>query len=262
MLLGMTNGATPERRPLPPVVTALAEGLAATLEGRLLAVYLGGSASMGDWVAATSDYDVLVVTEGELSPQDLAAVRLLHERLLEAYPDATRLEGDYAPRHLIVPQGTLAPAPEVREGCFSPDSEEVMLSADNIANMRLHGIPAHGPPPRELLPEVTREDVRAAVREMLSDVPESCLTEAEAAGEILDVARSLAALESGEPTTKGRGAAWALGHLDPRWRPAISLALGVRNGESAPEAERTLRDALSEMVRALRSGEVRVQPRR
>jgi hypothetical protein len=239
-------------RGLPPVVADLADRLLASLAEQLVGVYLGGSLSVGDFEPATSDYDVLVVTAGALSSELLAAIGRLHEHLLEEHPDAWRLEGDYAPRELLVPQGTLAPVPGFRHGVFVPHSPEVMLSADNMANMRQHGIPVFGPPPQDVLPEATVDDVRTAVLGMLRDTPEVVGTEREAADEILNIARSLCALGTGEPTTKTRGAEWALAHLDPRWRQAVESALALRRGEPDPAAGGSrLRQALSEMVPAL-----------
>jgi len=52
----------------PPIVVALAERLEDLLAERLVAVVLGGSWSMGDFVEGRSDLDLLVVVSGELSP--------------------------------------------------------------------------------------------------------------------------------------------------------------------------------------------------
>jgi hypothetical protein len=190
---------------VPAVVKALASGLAQLLGTRLVGVYLGGSASMGDFVAATSDYDVLVVTDGILGSDDVGAIEDLHRRLAAEYPDAHRLEGDYAPRHLLVPAGTRAPVPGFDRGQFKPDVHETMLSADNIANMRESGVVVYGPPAARVPPPATPDNVRAAVLDMLHEGPGHCATERDAAAEILNLVRSLCALETGRPATKSRG---------------------------------------------------------
>ena len=82
-----------------------------------------------------------------------------------------------------------------------------MLSADNIANMREQGIVLFGEPPTKVLPRVSVEDVRAAVREMLADQDASA-TERQAADEIVSLLRSMRALETGGPTTKSDGIRW------------------------------------------------------
>lgn len=246
----MSDNSEPARPAVPPVVAALAAHVQGVLAARLIGVYLGGSASMGDFASASSDWDVLVVTDGWLTDRHLAALGVLHRTLLEERPEAERIEGDYAPLEAIVPRGTTVPVPGIRRGVFVPRSGEVMLSADNIANMRLHGIPVRGPATHEILPVVPARDVRAAVREMILDAPAACGSEIEAADEILDLARSLRALETGLPTTKSEGAAWALQNLEPRWHPAIRRALAARRGEPIPAEDRLLRTALAAMVRA------------
>lgn len=229
---------------IPAVVWELADGLRRVLGEQLLGIYLGGSWSMGDFVPSSSDDDVLVVVAAAFTGDQLAALARLHRRLRRMNPDAVRLEGDYAPRPMLIPSGTTAPVPGFRRGVFIPSSSEIMLSADNLANFRKDGRTVLGPPPKQLLPEVSPDDVRAAVRAMLAEIPVVVATEAEAANAILNLLRSWCALESGEPTSKSQGAAWALARLDPRWHPAIHRALAARRGEPIPTASRLLREFL------------------
>jgi hypothetical protein len=238
--------------PIPPVVQMLADRLVQALGSRLVGVYLGGSASMGDFVAASSDYDVLVVTEGALTAAELDVLDTLHQHLLADDPDAARLEGDYAPRHLLVPQGTSAPVPSFGSGRLTPDEQEIMLSADNIANIRESSIAVYGPPASTVLPTVTPVDVRAAVLEMLQEGPDHADSERDAAAEVLNLVRSLRALETGRPTTKSEGVAWALAHLDTQWHEIVRQADRIRRGAAVSEDDTQMRSALSTMDHALR----------
>lgn len=234
------------------VMHALAQGLATILGDRLTGVYLGGSAAAGDFEASTSDIDFLVVTDGPLSPEDEIAVSQLHRELLERYALASRLEGDFAPLALLVPHGTLAPVPGCERGVFLPRVGEVMLSADNLYDMQERGLPFYGPAPSEILPTVTEQDVRNAVQESLLAGPGPYETPAEAAGEVLDLVRSLCALELGTAVTKVAGARWGLDRLGERWHSVIEAALAVRRGCSTPEQVRLVQDRLPEMEQALR----------
>ena len=237
---------------MPAVVQALADGLVPLLGRRLVGVYLGGSYTLSDFVSASSDYDVLVVTADALTPADLEAVGELHQRLLHEYADAVRLEGDYAPRGLMIPQGTTAPVPLFSHGQFQADVDEIMLSADNIANIREGGITVYGPAAAEVLPYATRDDVRAAVLEMLWEGPDDPHTEAEAASEILGLVRSLRALETGRPTTKSEGVVWALEHLEESWHAVVRRANAVRRGAAVAEGDTELRTALPTLAHDLR----------
>jgi hypothetical protein len=248
-LVADLEGSTLRTHLVPAVVRELATGLASILGKRLIGVYLGGSFAMSDFVAGTSDYDLLVVVEGDLTVADLDAFEALHRQLAKADAEASRLEVDYVPRHSLVPSGTTAPVPGFYDGRFRRDIGEIMLSADNIANMRWHGIVLHGPPASQILPAVTPDDVRAAARRMVLDGAGECADEREAASELLNLARSLSAIETGQPATKSEGAAWAFGHLEGRWHPVLRRALEVRRGAPVRDEDRTLRDAVPEFAR-------------
>lgn len=230
------------RPPVPPVVSAFAAELRSLLGDRLVGVYLGGSFSLGDFVDGTSDYDLLVVVADPLSADDLARLASLHEALLERYGDARRLEGDYAPVDWLIPEGTRDAIPWFRDGRLRPRPER-MLSADNIANLRASAIAVAGPPPDTVLPPVSPDQIRASVREMLTDL-DVCATEAAAADEILSLLRSMRALETGAPTTKSDGLRWGLSTLDPAWHPLVERAAAVRRGAPVFPEDDTLRRGL------------------
>jgi hypothetical protein len=130
--------------------------------------------------------------------------------------------------------------------------QEIMLSADNIANIRESGIVVHGAHPAGVLPLVTPTEVRAAVLEMLHEGPGHCETEQEAAVEVLNLVRSLCALDNGRPTTRSQGVAWSLIHLDEHWHEVVRRADEIRHGASIPQDDARMRTALPAMNRALR----------
>ena len=232
-------------RARPLIVDALADRLEDLLGERLIAVILGGSWSMGDFVEGESDLDLLVVVSDELSRDDVARLSALHETLLLIEPEAVLLEGDYVPLAWLLPTGTTQPVSFFRRGRLQPHNE-LMLSADNVANLRRDGIAVFGPPPAEILPEVTADEVRAAVREMLRDEPVAP-SERAAAQEILDLLRSLCAIETGLPATKSDGVRWALERVSSRWHEVVLRADEIRRGAPTSDAEPTLRRALTEM---------------
>jgi len=237
-------------RPRPPaVVSTFADELRRLLGDRLIGVYLGGSFSAGDFVEGSSDYDLLVLVATPLSPDDLAALSALHGRIMRAYPDAQLLEGDYVPLDWLIPEGTREPTPWFHGGRLQPNPE-FMLSADNIADLRTDSIVLTGPPAEDVLPRVTPMQVRAAVREMLADL-ETPTNEAEAADEILDLLRSMRALETGAPATKSAGVQWGLTHLDPQWHLLVEQADATRRKAAVLTGEDTLRRGLERLRRLL-----------
>lgn len=223
---------------------ALVAGLQSILGPRLVGVYLGGSLVMGDFCDQCSDVDFLVVTDGPLSAEDSLALEQLHQEMRHRYPQAARLQGDYAPWQLLIPEGTSAPVPGCEMGRFLPRVGEIMLSADNIYNIREQGRAVFGPEPRAVLPEVSRAQVRAAVREMMVDAPVVCETPTETADALLNLLRSAYAVETGLPSSKTSGAHWAVAHLSPDWHPAVAAALTIRCRQGSHEHEQLVRTAL------------------
>lgn len=238
--------------PIDETLHALARGLQAILGDRLVALYLGGSLVHGDFCEATSDLDFLVVTHGGLSPEDGLAVAQLHNEIRVIFPLAARLEGDYVPLDLLIPEGTAAPVPGCESGRFLPRVGEVMLSADNIYNLREQGITFFGPHPSEVLPAVSADQVRSAVRSMLADGPGACVSPEETAQELLNLLRSASAIESGLPTSKSTGAAWAMAKLDDCWWPAVEAALALRQRQGSPADAQLVMEALPNLNQLLR----------
>ncbi|HEY6959012.1 MAG TPA: aminoglycoside adenylyltransferase domain-containing protein [Candidatus Limnocylindria bacterium] len=208
----------------------------------LIAIYLGGSFATGDFAPGTSDYDLLVIVAGGLTAQRVSRLRALHAELAGQDAESLLLEGDYVPRDDLVPEGTTRPAWWFRAGSLQPPA--FMLSADNIANMRDEGIAIIGPSAPLILPRVTAEHVRAAIRDMLAEKPEVS-NERDAAKELLDIARSLAGLETARPTSHAAGLRWALEHVDRRWHAVLRRASEVRGGAACDGDDDTLRRALA-----------------
>ena len=232
----------------PAIVRAFANAVHAVLGDRLVGVYLGGSYAMGDFIDGSSDYDLMVVVDAPLDRRDVEMLERAHATIA-GLPGFERLEGDYAPQAWLTPTGTSQPVDWFRAGRIRAE-RELMLSADNIANMREQGIVVFGEPPTNVLPRVSIEDVRAAVRAMLADQDASA-TERQAADEIVSLLRSMRALETGGPTTKSDGIRWGLEHLAPDRRVLIQEADRLRRGGVADETRSTLRDALTALRRQL-----------
>jgi hypothetical protein len=210
-------------------------------------VYLGGSFSTNEWRPG-SDYDLAVLLTDEPAADDIARLRALHEAMAREDPESLLLEGDYVAVGDLVPEGTTAPAWWFRKGALRDPLD--MLSADNVANLGRDGIAIVGPPAASVFPKVTAEQVRSAVREMMAEQPDRS-SERAAAREILDLARSLKALESGEPSSRAAGYDWALRSLDARWRHALTRAVVVNAGGPVADNDDTLRRALVELRRSL-----------
>lgn len=126
------------------------------------ALWVGGSLASGDYVPGVSDLDLVAVTPQRLSGEVLAQVVRIHEEL-----DASRASGldlgcqyanaeqllDVAVRHPTWTHGEIV---------------DRSVSLVTRAELVLHGFAVVGPPPTQLLPPVTPDDVRDAAHAELT----------------------------------------------------------------------------------------------
>ncbi|OLC58336.1 MAG: hypothetical protein AUH85_00965 [Chloroflexi bacterium 13_1_40CM_4_68_4] len=204
-------------------------------------MYLGGSFATGEFTPGVSDYDLMVVIDHDLDARTVSQLHSYHEELARSDPEALSLQGDYVPRESLTAEGTTEPTWWFGDGELRAPAP--MISADNVANHREEGIAVFGPDPRSILPAVTPDQIRAAVREMLADSPD-LTSERSAANELFDIARSLAALETGRPTSHAAGLRWALTHVDAKWHDALRRADEIRAGAQVGDTNDRLRRAV------------------
>jgi hypothetical protein len=169
------HGTITALRPYPEVraiVFGLAERIPAILGDDLVALYLTGSLTYGDFDAGSSDIDYLAIMEREITPSERAALAILHDDLGHRYPEwRERIEGSYITRNMLAftlppPQGR----PYVNMGAFwEPDPPYGNEWLINLYAIQETGIALFGPAARNLVPPVRIEDVREASRRDLVD---------------------------------------------------------------------------------------------
>jgi hypothetical protein len=238
------------------VLAEFRDGVRSALGENLIAIYVNGSLTMGDFEPASSDLDFLVVVRQALTDDEIRQLDELHQRLAAESPRGARLEGEYAAQRQLRPSGIDGPAITVDpEGGLLPDKEN-MFTAENVVAIREHGLVLYGPPPARVLPPVDRATLDAALREYLSDLlvrprPDE-LSPGLLASHVLNIARCLYGLETGRPCTKVEAARWLGGH-EPAVRPVLETALAVRRGVVSSEAGRLLTVHFDELARVARA---------
>jgi hypothetical protein len=140
----------------PPVVGELARELARC--GWVSDLYVGGSLATGDYLPGVSDLDLVALVDGSVDADRTAFLTTLHRRLDDGagsgrdlgcvYVDAARL-GDGQARHPTWTHGALV---------------NRKLSGIVRAELVLHGYAVFGRAPRDVLPPMSADDVRAAAR--------------------------------------------------------------------------------------------------
>src|SRR5262249_38325398 len=133
-------------------------------------VYLRGSLALGDFDPATSDVDFFTVTARPVSDAEFAALAAMHAGLAQLpNPFGDQLEGPYLDH---------AAARRYRPGQRYPTigRGEALAWFEHGANwvlerwaVREHGISLLGLDPNALFDPVSRDELRAAVRDRLRD---------------------------------------------------------------------------------------------
>jgi hypothetical protein len=235
----MRNSNPTDFADLNAVLRELVTGAEAILGDNFCGAYLQGSFAVGD-ADVYSDVDFVMVTQTEVSPDQEAALRLLHARFPTLDGDwARHLEGSYVPKAILRrPDPSRKPCLYVDNG--SPEME--WSSHDNTAVVRwvLHeyGIALDGPDPATLVDVVTADDLRnevlGAMREHAHELSAytGSLDEQWSAWlqphVVLAYCRMLHTLRTGRVGSKLAGGRWALEALDSQWAPLIQLALDGR----------------------------------
>jgi hypothetical protein len=256
----MTNSPAPTA--YPEVNITLCEfhaSVQATLGPRLRGMYPVGSLAIGDFDLATSDLDIIVVTDGALPEDRIAALRDFHTRFgASDSPWATRLEAVYIPQDdLRSPALASATYPQVeRDRPFFVEPLEPGWSVQRYT-LRAHSVVIAGPDPRELLDPVNPEEMRhdgAIIAHTWLDQAEHDPTWLDwarprpySAFVVGTLCRLLYTLETGDVASKPAATNWARQMLDDRWADFIAHSWAARNeGGGAPPSDM---DALVAFIR-------------
>jgi predicted nucleotidyltransferase len=196
--------------------------------------YLQGSFAVGD-ADAHSDVDFVIVTDGEVSTEQLTALQAMHERIyaLET-PWAQHLDGSYIPRDSLRRLD-----PPRRRFLYLDNGSRELVWDDHCNNqvvrwsLREHGVVLDGPDPKSLVDPVSEDELRD---EVLALMPEwekwakelSSMSRRAQGLLVLSYCRMLHTLDVGRVTSKREAGEWALGALDPEWSGLVRRALDDR----------------------------------
>ncbi len=202
-------------------------GVQRSLGNNLVGMYLRGSLALGDFIPATSDVDVFVVTERPIDAGEFAALAALHADLATA-PNtfAQRLEITYLDRINVRSFHRGQRHPTLAQG-------EALAWSEHSANwiverwtVREHGIVVHGPDPKLLIDPISPDDLRNATRIRLNDWaewanqpddPDWLLPLSHKAYVVETMCRTLYTLASGRIASKPQAVRWARATLPASW---------------------------------------------
>jgi len=249
----------------------LVDGVEVVLATGFVGAYLQGSFAVGGF-DEHSDADFAVVTESELTEEQVGALQSLHGRIFDEGKEWSKhLEGSY------FPAPTLRNASRAGEELWYLDNGHRSLERSSHCNtvvvrwiLREHGVTLAGPESDTLIDPVPvavlrteiANDIASWGREILA-YPDRYRNRFYQSFIVLNLSRMLHDLRAGSISSKRIGADWAKLSLDPTWSDLIDRAWGgrpdparsVREPADATDFERTLRFVRYIMLESVRSPE-------
>lgn len=219
------------------LLSELLSSVRSILGGHLIGMYLFGSLAIGDF-DTSSDIDVAVVTDEEISPELFAELHAMHSRIAEIdSPWAVQLEVSYLSlRNLRRYDPPHAVHPHLDRDAGEKLGMQRHARVVERHVLRERGITLFGPPPRELIDPISPEDLWWAALEIVDEwlrpmleMPTPFASRGYQSYTVLSICRMLYTLEHGEIVSKPAAARWAQTKLDERWSPLIERALAGRH---------------------------------
>jgi predicted nucleotidyltransferase len=227
------------------VVQGLLAKVQAILGDAFTGMYLYGSLAQGDFDSNTSDIDVIVVTEREVSDEQFALLGEMHAafRASDSYW-AESIEAAYIRKDALdLPPSHPAEYPQLEKGrdLVREPLEEGWPFQRSV--LRNQGIVVAGPDPATLMAPVSAQELSDAATASIRMCQQTRRTDPswlewvrqppEQRFVVVTLCRCLYTLEHGTVASKSAAAAWGQDTLDRRWAALISRSAMQPDGMDA-----------------------------
>ena len=228
------------------VLQDFVDSVRAVLSNNFVGAYLQGSFALGDF-DLDSDVDFIMVTEKELSEEEVYGLQGVHERIycLDS-PWAQHLEGSYFPREVL-----RSSAQSGGQLWYLDHGSRSLLQSDHCNTIlvrwavREHGVSLAGPAPALLVDPIPVETLREHIMATIHDWGQEILSDSDHFNNrfyqgfiVLNYCRMSHDLYRGFPGSKLAGAEWAKANLDPSWKGLIERAWNGRPDPAVSSRQR------------------------
>jgi len=218
------------------VLDTLVSRMKPILGDAFVGAYLQGSFAVGDF-DEHSDVDFIVAVEDDLTPDQVAALQVMHDQVYQLESKwARHLEGSYFPRDILRRHSMRGTALWYLE-----NGARALIRSEHCNTLlvrwvvREKGVTLAGPPPESLVEPIPTELLRAEMFEaiigwgrQILDNPAPYANRFYQSFIVLSYCRMLHDLRRGYPGSKREGAEWAKATLDPSWWDLIDDSWGGR----------------------------------
>lgn len=224
------NKLHPEFLTVNRLLTELLFGWQSILKGNLLGVYVYGSLVWGDFDETTSDIDVFVALNQEITPQEFEALDNLHNELVKDFPVWNdRIEVAYASYKMLQHYKTGIG----RIAVISPGESFNIKNAgtDWLINYYLlqnKSLILYGPKPKSIIAPVSNSEFVAHVKKQAIEWQEWVVHTKDSLGyqyyAVLTLCRAMYVIHHHEQGSKLKAGIWATTQF-PKWQALIQRAL-------------------------------------
>lgn len=217
-------------------IDVIVQQIKTTLGDDIVGCYLYGSITTPDFDESISDVDLHVVTKSRMDKNSLPTLRKIHDNLL-SLPDkwGQRIDISYISKTDLL-ASKIMPSHMVI-GTHGSELEAVKSKDYYVIDwykILTEGIVLHGTLISDVMPPITKEEFRDAIRRYASgwtkEVRDKKRTKPDCAYIVLTMCRCLYACIFGVHATKPQGALWAT-ETYPQYRKLVSEALSLSRSE-------------------------------
>ncbi len=216
------------------------------LTDQFIGMYIGGSVASNRFHCETSDIDCYIITASTLSNDMISKIEEMHKQFYSRKLQyAKKIEASYIPQKDLLNFDPNGLRPYFNEGSFYQGQYGSNYLIE-IHVLRGNGITILGPDIKNLIKEISTQDLRVAIQKNLYEYWEIALSDFAKfrrsdyqAFAILTMCRTLYSLETGRITSKTEAAQWNRQKLDTRWKNLIELAIAWEPGQEINKLEET-----------------------
>jgi hypothetical protein len=242
------NGLSQERlrpaiipQPVQQVLDAYISLANDSLPDLLAGLYLHGSVALGAYNPSLSDIDFIAITSRRCTPSDVESLRVIHQTLIQRYPEA-QLEGSYLQwQDLGGSEETIPPHPHIHDGVVRASGYHD-INAVTWWILKYRGIAILGPSPEQLAIEVDWDDLLAKMYHNLNTYWARFTFDPRRMAWLLDdygiqwtvlgVLRQFYTFREHAITSKTAVGEYALAHTPRQWHQLIQEAINIRTRTS------------------------------